>query len=228
VDDTGSRPDLDASFDAAKAFTPFGPDELAELGLFHQHVADLDKALEEDRDMQMTSASGTSWLDGVDEERVRVVMPPYRKLAMLEKPGTFNRARNLLANHLREGGTEDAATARDMLSVAKDFRKVVLDRGFNLKFIDERDDGTEGVVAPKTVLDWLVNGVVLHSDSEPRARWEKLGGFRSAGNVMCVMVTVGHETYVFGRVDAVVKEVLALSESGAAVPDAGSTTGESS
>lgn len=210
VDDTGSRPDLDASFDPAKAFTPFRPDELADLRLFHQHVADLDKALEEDREMRMTSASGTSWLDGVDEERVRVVMPPYRKLAMLEKPGTFNRARNLLANHAKEGGTEDAATARDMLRVAKDFRKVVRERGFNLKFIDERDDGTEEVVAPKAVLDWLVNGVVLHSDPEPRARWEKLGGFRDAGLVMGVMLTIGHETYVFHGVDSVVKEVLAV------------------
>jgi hypothetical protein len=199
---------------ASDAFTPFSTDELEELRRYSQHVADIDDLkLAQRQTMTMNLGIGGAVVDGVDREQVAALVSAYRKLAILkDETGSFNKVRNILGRHAHEKSTEDAAVFQGWLKGLKDLRKELTGASRVMVYKLEKRNGEQEELAPSEIIEWLVNGVVSHSDPEARARWDELGGWKSGGLLMNVLVTIMDELQIFRAVRKVVDEVLVTDD----------------
>jgi hypothetical protein len=196
------------------AFTPFSSAEVDELRMFAQHIADieeLDLAGRKTITMNLGPKGGT--VEDVDRDRVGALISGYRKIALLnDEPGTFNKARNLLGRHAREKETPRAEAILGWLRQLKKMHKAIVGEGRVMAYQLEMPDGSSEVLKPETIVDWLVNGVVSHSDTEARRRWEALGGWKNGGVVMNVLVTVSDDLQVFRGLNELVLGILAARD----------------
>jgi hypothetical protein len=198
------------------AFTPFSTEELDELKMFVQHMADIEE-LDLARRQTMTmnlSMKGASVKD-IDRDRVTALMSAYRKVALLnDEPGTFNRVRNLLCKHAKEKETSEAESINQWLGQLKKMHKGIVGESRVATYQLKNPDGSTEELKPKKIIDWLVNGVVSHSDAEPRRRWDAFGGWNNGVLLMNVLVTVSDDLQVFRGLNALVLGVLDTEELG--------------
>lgn len=195
----------------AQAFIPFSDKELDELRLYRAHVAEL-----EDWDLanqpKMVARIGTSqgnYVEGVTKKDVTALLTTYRKISVLQQGrGTFERTRNLLARHAKGMRTDKAKVGLDWLKYLKRRRTEAMQESRALGYKIKRPDGTVETIRPGEIRDWLINGVVFHSDDDGRKKWESLGGWDSAPLMMNLLVMINDEVAIFRAVDEVVGLVL--------------------
>jgi hypothetical protein len=176
------------TYDLPETFTPFTAAEVYELELFTQHLADIEELdLPRRKTMTMTLGVRGPAVENVDRDRVAALMSAYRKIALLEdERGTFNKVRNLLGRHAHEKGSPEASSMNEWLKQLKQMHKGILGQSRVMAYQLEKPDGSTEELKPETIIDWLVNGVVSHSDPEARERWDALGGWGNGGLLMNV------------------------------------------
>lgn len=157
-------------------FTPFSAEELGELKMFVQHMADIEQLdLAGRKTMTMNLGAKGASVEDIDRDRVTALMSAYRKVALLnDEPGTFNKVRNLLGRHAHEKGTPRAEAILGWLRQLKEMHKGIVGESRVMAYQLENPDGSTEELKPETIIDWLVNGVVSHSDSDARRRWDAL------------------------------------------------------
>ena len=199
----------------ARAFTPFTEEERDELRLYREHVAEFD-GWELANQSKMVAKIGTpqgSYVKGATKNDVTALLTTYRKVSVSQKDrGTFDRTRNLLARHAKDKGTDEAQVSLDWLTELKRWRKEAMDESRVLGYKVERPDGTVETIKPKEIRDWLINGVVFHSDENGRKMWEAHGGWDSFPLMMNFLVMFNDEVAIFRAMDEVVGLVLDAPE----------------
>ena len=192
-------------------FTPFSAEEFDELKMFVQHMADIEELdLAGRKTMTMNLGAKGASVKDTDRDRVTALMSAYRKVALLnDEPGTFNKARNVLGRHAHEKGTPRAETILGWLGQLKQMHKGIISESRVMAYQLENPDGSTEELKPETIIDWLVNGVVSHSDSDARRRWDALGGWANGGILMNILVTVSDDLQVFRGMNEIVLGVLA-------------------
>lgn len=200
--------------DLLKAFSPFTQDEVHELRMLLLHVTDLeDLRLAQQEKLTMNIGTGGAMVEGVDKEHVAALMTAYRKIALLKKdPGTFARVGSLIGRNAHAKATKQSDEVLAWLGALKDVRRRILEESQVMAFVVERPDGVQETLRPKDMIDWLVNGVVSHSDLAARRRWDELGGWQSPGLLMNVLVTVSNEIQIFRGLADLARRILDTPE----------------
>lgn len=208
------------------AFTPFSAEEFDQLKMFVQHMEDIDELnLAGRKTMTMNLGARGASVEDIDRDRVTALMSAYRKVALLnDETGTFNKVRNLLGRHAHEKGTPRAKTILGWLGQLKQMHKGIVGESRVMAYQLEKPDGSTEELKPETIIDWLVNGVVSHSDTDARRRWDALGGWANGGILMNILVTVSDDLQVFRGLNEVVLGVLADDGLRLETPDGASAT----
>ena len=138
------------------------------------------------------------------------MLTTYRKVSVAQKDrGTFERVRNLLARHAKDKRTDEAQVGLEWLTNLKLWRNEAMTESRALGHRVERPDGTVQTIKPKEIRDWLIDGVVFHSDENGRKMWEELGGWDSVPLMLNFLVMVNDEIAIFRAMDEVIGLVLA-------------------
>lgn len=195
----------------ATAFTPFSEAERDELRLYREHVEEFE-SWELANQPKMVARIGTSqgsYVEGATRKDVTALLTTYRKVSVAQKDrGTFERTRNLLAQHAKDKATDEAQVGLDWLANLKQWRNQAMKESRALGYKVERPDGTVETIKPKEIRNWLINGVVFHSDESGRKMWEALGGWNSVPLMLNFLVMFNDEVAIFRAMDEVVGLVL--------------------
>ena len=191
--------------------TPFSADEVEELELYRELVAELGEWELANR-QKITLVIGSYGAVSEDFQRADLVAlsTTFRKLGWLEKePATFNQVRNLLGRHADQAGTGEAAIVGQWLKDLKGLRTAALKQSRVLGYQLEHPDGTVETVTPESTLEMLINGAVFHTDKSLRKRWNELGGWKSPALVLIAVITIWDLIRMFQALDQVVEKALA-------------------
>lgn len=195
----------------AGGLTPFALDEVEELELYRDLVAELsDWELANRQKIDLVIGSGGVLAEDIEKADLVALATTFRKLGWLEKePATFMRVRNLLGKHAHQAGTAEAAVVAKWLKDLKELRAAALKQSRVAAYELEHADGSTETLTPETILDMLINGAVFHTDKQLRERWQQLGGWKSPALVLIAIVTIWDLVRMFQGLDAVVEKVLA-------------------
>ena len=155
-----------------KGLTPFAPNEIEELGLYRDLVAELGEwELANRQQIELAIRSHGVITDGLEKADLVALATSFRKLGWLEKePATFNRVRNLLGNHAHQAQTPEAAVVGKWLKDLRELRAAALKQSRVLAYQLEHPDGSTELMTPTVVLDLLINEAVFHTDKNLRKR----------------------------------------------------------
>jgi len=199
------------AIEVSNAFKPFTSEELGRLSLFAQHVADID-GLDLPQRPKLTLLLGeAAAMPDVSRDNVLAIVIAYRKFVSEKDPANFNRIRNMIARHAREAGTADSATVLAWLANIEAHLKDVR-RGPVPPSEVAAVERHRKVLQPPEVIDWLVNGVVAHSDWKLRHRWEELGGWSNHAMLWLAISAIADELKAFRAMDQMVSAILAIQE----------------
>jgi hypothetical protein len=198
--------------DVVKAFAPFTEDELQRLYLFSQHVSDIDELDIPQRPKLTLSLTGGVGggpvMENINKDVVHAVVIAYRKFVSEKDPANFNRVRNLIGRHAENADTEDSARVHAWMKNIEGYLEQVR-QGPAPPSSDEDDCN---VLRPPQAIDWLINGVVAHSDPERRAYWEALGGWNNHAMVWLAVSAITEELRAFRYMASMARMVLATPE----------------
>jgi hypothetical protein len=209
---SGSDPGADEwAASIAEAFEPFSEEEREELRLYREHVEEF-AGWELANQPKMVARIGTSqgsFVEGATKKDMTALLTTYRKVSVAQKDrGTFEKTRNLLVRHAKDKETDEARIGLDWLKNLKRWRKHAMNESRALGYKVVRPDGSVETLKPKEIRDWLINGVVFHSDENGRKMWEAFGGWDSVPLLMNFLVMLNDEVAIFRAMDEVVGLVL--------------------
>jgi hypothetical protein len=193
----------------ADGLTPFASDEIAELERYRLYVQDFaTRQLADRKKLNINIGPSGLLFRDFDPDRYGGLALAFRKVGWANEPASFNRVRNMLANHARESGTTQASTLIGWLGALHDLRRDMLRQSRFLGYVLENQDGATTKVTPEEILDLMINGYLFHGDEEKRKRWDDLGGLKSPALVIISTLTMWDMLAVFRALDQVVERVL--------------------
>jgi hypothetical protein len=199
----------------AEAFAQFTDTELSELKTYRNRVRQLSEtgfAKQKEHTFKLFG-SDQPVISQDDKDRLVGALPYYRKLDMLNDPGSFERVRNLLARHAHARGTPSSAFMAGKLKELKHARRLAHEESNWFGYREEGEAGPPRKIPPAFSVDLFTYGEIIHDDDPERvAAFEASGGWRNPAHVMHLSSTVATMLTAFKYLDAIVRDVLECTE----------------